>query len=132
MNKKLISIIAAAVMLLTAVGCGSDKNTLPVVVTQGASVLSSGVALSKTVVEFDGRKDMNITFGDFMKEYKYYLAGYMITDDSLEQYQQVMAERREYIINYLINEKIMAEKFSALGLSLTDEENAAIDADTAA
>ena len=137
MNKRIISLAAAAIMLLSVAGCSKteENNTsggTSVVVTQGASVLSSGVPLDTVVAEFSGHEDMNITFGDFLKEYKYYLAGYQITDDSIEGYASMLSGQREYIVNYLINEAVMEKKFNELGLTLTDEENERIDEDTAA
>ncbi len=124
MLKKILA-AATAAAIITVSGCG---NT-PKVETQGPSVLSSGTSYSKVVAEFDGHKDMNITFGDFMKEYKYYLAGYQITDDTSEQYASTLTSQREYIINYLINEQIMDKKFAELGLSFTEEQLQKIDED---
>ncbi|MBQ8194812.1 MAG: peptidylprolyl isomerase [Oscillospiraceae bacterium] len=149
MNRRLAAIAAAAVMIMTATACsGGDDSSASggtsdaggtatpsspsQVVTQGLSVLSSGTALDTVVVTVDGQEDMNVTFGDFLKEYKYRLAGYQITDDTTEMYASVLQEEREYIINYLVNERIMYRKFEELGFALTDEDNAQIDADTAA
>ncbi len=149
MNRRLAAIAAAVVMIMTAAACsGGDDSSASggtsdagstatpgspsQVVTQGLSVLSSGTALDTVVVTVDGQEDMNVTFGDFLKEYKYRLAGYQITDDTTEMYASVLQEEREYIINYLVNERIMYRKFEELGFALTDEDNAQIDADTAA
>lgn len=149
MNRRLAAIAAAVVMIMTATACsGGDDSSVSggtsdvgstatpsspsQVVTQGLSVLSSGTALDTVVVTVDGQEDMNVTFGDFLKEYKYRLAGYQITDDTTEMYASVLQEEREYIINYLVNERIMYRKFEELGFALTDEDNAQIDADTAA
>lgn len=141
MNKKIISVVAAAVMLLSFAGCAADGDdptseaggSQPsAFVTQGASVLTADIALDTVVAEFQGAPDMNVTFGDFLKEYKYNLIGYQITDDSVEPYATAMEGQREYIINYLVNENIMEKKFNDLGLSLTDEELKQIDEDTQA
>ena len=141
MNKKIISVVAAAIMLLSFAGCGAnDDNSASegvgsqssAFVTQGASVLTADIAPDTVVAEFQGAPDMNVTFGDFLKEYKYNLIGYQITDDSVEPYATAMEGQREYIINYLVNENIMEKKFNDLGLSLTDDEIKQIDEDTQA
>jgi len=130
MNKKILSFVAAAAIAITAAGCGAKDTMSSVVPTQGPSVLSSGTTFDTVVVEFEGNADMNVTFGDFLKEYKYYLAGYQITDDSVEPYVSMLSGQREYIVNYLVNERIMEKKFAELGLTLTDEDNKQIEQDT--
>ncbi len=148
MNRRLSAITAAAIMLLSLAGCtdsagsaspesGTSSDTTSnvtssPVVTAGASVLTSGTPLDTVVALIDGHEDMNVTFGDFLKEYKYRLAGYQITDDTQEMYASVLQEEREYIVNYLINERIMYKKFEELGFTLSDEDNKQIDEDTAA
>lgn len=140
MNKRIISLAAAAVLLIAAAGCSNNgdggsaqgSGGTSAIVTAGASVLSADIALDTVVAEFEGNPDMNVTFGDFLKEYKYYLAGYQITDDSVDPYASMLTSQREYIVNYLINERIMEKKFNDLGLSFTDEEYKQIDEDTAA
>lgn len=145
MNRRLSAIIAAAIMLLSLAGCTDSSSpesgtssdttsnvTSSPIVTAGASVLTSGTPLDTVVALIDGHEDMNITFGDFLKEYKYRLAGYQITDDTQEMYASVLQEEREYIVNYLINERIMYKKFEELGFTLSDEDNKQIDEDTAA
>ncbi len=147
MNRRLSAITAAAIMLLCLAGCtGNDDSSTPEsstsgntsvgtpsqTVPAGASVLTAETAPDTVVATVDGHEDMNITFGDFLKEYKYRLAGYQITDDTQEMYASVLQEEREYIVNYLINEKIMYKKFEELGFTLSDEDNKQIDEDTAA
>ena len=132
MNRRILSLFAAAAVAVCAAGCGAKDTVSSIVPTQGASVLSSGTSFDTVVAEFEGNSDMNVTFGDFLKEYKYYLAGYQITDDSVDPYASMLSGQREYIVNYLINEKIMEKKFTELGLTLTDEDNKQIDEDTAA
>lgn len=145
MNKRSAAIAAAIMMTLSLAAC-SDKEessaesgstsaptgTMAATETAGASVLSSDIAFDTVVAYVEGHEDMEVTFLDFIKEYKYRLAGYQITDDSAEPYASVLASEREYIANYLINEKIMYKKFEELGLTITDEENAQIDTDTEA
>ncbi len=153
MNRKLAAIAVAAVMLMTAAGCsdngdsssdgssatsattsqGSTSGNTP---SQGAptglSVLTSETPLDTVIATVEGHEDMNVTFGDFLKEYKYRLAGYQITDDNDPMYATSLQSEREYIVNYLINESIMYKKFEELGFKLTDDDNARIDSDTEA
>lgn len=146
MNRKLASILAAAALLMTVTACsGNDTSSSSdstssttssapsapsQTVTAGLSVLSSGTPLDTVIATVDGHEDMNVTFGDFLKEYKYRLAGYQITDDTDQMYASALQSEREYIVNYLINEKIMYKKFEDLGFALTDEDNKQIDEDT--
>ncbi len=149
MNKKsFIAAAAAMVMLLSLTACNnsgttsdtssSDTNSSTVSGTTsqttptGSSVLTADTSYDTvvaTVKSADG-KEYTISFGDFMKEYKYYLAAYNIADDTQEMYASTLTSRREYIVNYLINDKVMETEFEKLGLALTDEDNAQIDADT--
>lgn len=140
-SKKILAAAAAAIMMISATACQSGKTeesgSTPTdgtvsggTAAAGASVLSSDIAADTVVVSFDGRDDMSVTFGEFLKEYKYYLYQYSMTDDSEPAYAEMFQSQREYIINYLINEKIAEKKFSEFGLTLTDEELAQIEADT--
>lgn len=134
-TKKIMAIATAAVMLTSFTACNSNSESSTAqnnIVTNGPSVLSAGTAEDTVIVKFEGNEELNITFGDFIKEYKYYLASYGITDDTAAEYADTLTSRREYIANYLINSTIIYKKFDELGLTLTDEENAQIDADTAA
>lgn len=150
MNKRSIAIAAAIVMMLSMAAC-SDKDgassdtsgtsaptgNVSQVETSGASVLSADIAMDTPVASAvlnGGTEDaaLKVTFLDFIKEYKYRLAGYQITDDSAEPYASVLADEREYIVNYLINEKIMYKKFTELGLTISADEEAKIDSDTEA
>ncbi|MBP1543213.1 MAG: hypothetical protein J6A16_03870, partial [Oscillospiraceae bacterium] len=132
-KKKIMSVIAAAIILTTIPSCSAetDPSAQSSIVTSGPSVLSADTPLDTIVVSFNGNEDMNISFGDFLKEYKYYLTSYGIMDDTTAEYASTLTSRREYIANYLINGRIIDKKFTELGLTLTDEENAQIDAATA-
>lgn len=131
-KKKIMSVIAAAIILTTIPSCSAetDPSAQSSIVTSGPSVLSADTPLDTIVVSFNGNEDMNISFGDFLKEYKYYLTSYGIMDDTTAEYASTLTSRREYIANYLINGRIIDKKFTELGLTLTDEENAQIDAAT--
>ncbi len=138
-SKKILAALAASVMLFSATACQSGGDSSNSNVTSGSttapagtSVLNSDISADTAVASFEGHDDMNVTFGEFLKEYKYYLYQYSITDDSDPNFAEMLQGQREYIINYLINEKIAEKKFYKYGLTLTDEELAQIDADTKA
>lgn len=134
MNKKRIAAFLAAAILLT--GCAktadtsSDSSTAvsepQTAETENAAtkesetaeneesaptVLSDGYADLDTVIA-SGDKGEPVTFGEFIKEYKYFLSAYGMTDDTNENYADILTQRREYTVNYLINAKIISDKFA--------------------
>ncbi len=153
-SKRFFALLSAAIMLMSAAGCNGDNSSdtestsAPAAsstssaaddTSSGAtsvfvadSVLKSDLPADTVVVSVEGHEDMNITFGDFMKDYKYFLSGYQITDDTSFMYIEMATAQRQYIANSLLNEKIMEKKFYEYGLSLTEEDEAQIDADTQA
>lgn len=96
------------------------------------SVLTSALSADTVVVSSEkGGESMNITFGDFLKEYKYYLASCGISTDTDPTYASTLTSRREYIANYLINDKLMEVIFAELcPEGLSEEELAQIETDT--
>lgn len=101
---------------------------------QAESVLTSTLSEDTVVISSEkGGEEMNITFGDFLKEYKYYLASYGISSDTDPTYAATLTSRREYTANYLINEKLMEVIFAELcPEGFTDEELAQIQTDAEA
>ncbi len=68
--------------------------------------------------------DMIITYGDFDKEYQYYLYNKGITDDTEESVAETCKSQRYSIITGLIMERIMLHEAELYGVSeLTEEEN---------
>lgn len=96
-----------------------------------ASVLTSELAADTVIISSEkGGAEMDITFGDFFKEYKYYLASCGLSVDTDPAYSEPLTSRREYIANYLINDKLMERMFERLyPEGFTDEELARIQAD---
>ncbi len=137
-SKKILAALAASVMLVSSAACSTNSNTSDNSTSSagtpaapaGTSVLTSDIAADTVVASFDGHDDMYVTFGEFLKEYKYYLYQYALPDDSDPNYAEMFQGQREYIINYLINEKIAEKKFSEFGLTLSDEDIKQIEADT--
>lgn len=146
-KEKITAVLAAIVMLLSLTACkdngesssgatgstasaGSETASGGTQSEASASVLTADIAPDTVVARTTvGGESMDITFDSFLKEYKYYLVGYGITDDTLPQYSQQLSQQREYIVNYLINEAIYAAKLTELGLDFTDEELAQIRSD---
>ena len=104
---------------------GSDTDN-------AASVLTSGLAADAVVISSEkGGAAMDITFGDFLKEYKYYLASCGLSVDTDPSYSASLTSRREYIANYLINDRLMERLFDELfPEDFTEAELAQIQADT--
>ncbi len=155
-KKKILAVIVAAAMLLSFTACNSgntgssdtsssDNSSVSsesgmtstsdstASAPAGNSVLNADIAedtVIATATTENGLTKIEITFGDFLKEYKYFLAAYNVTDDTQEPYASTLTDRREYIVNYLINDKVMESKFNEFALELTDEDEKQIDEDT--
>lgn len=100
-------------------GAGSEESS-------AASILTAGIPEDKVIASCTTAEGMNITFGEFLKEYKYYMENYGYTDDTSADNMLLLQEQRERIINYLINEQIMKVKFEELLPAFTEEELAEI------
>ncbi len=150
--KKIIALLAAAAVIMTAAGCSnntsSDSSESAVTdtsdtsdtvssdtsgdasdeSTETGSVLTADTAADFVIASCEGREDMNVTFGQFLKEYKYYMQNYGLTDDTSGDNAEVLRQQRERIVNYLINEQIFRVKFAELLPEFTEEELAQIQA----
>lgn len=158
MNRKKTAALLAAIMLLT--GCsgnngstgdsagsssvtseaagGTAEETRDAAETAetgsedaAATVLAEGYAQPETPIAVSAKEGAApITFGDFLKEYKYYMASCGLSEDTTEGYAETLRQRREYIVNYLINGKILSDKFAEyFPEGFTEEEEAQITAD---
>lgn len=157
--KKFTALAALCAVILCAAGCkdngtsggsqpqqetsdvsidvsGGDTSQAGAEQTQGSqeSVLTSSLPEDAVVASSEiGGEQMNITFGDFLKEYKYYLASCGISDDTDPASAAALTSRREYIINYLINDIVMEQLFNELcPEGFTEEELEQIREDTEA
>lgn len=150
--KKIIALLAAAAVIMTAAGCSnntssdssesavSDTSDTSDTVssdtsgdtsdesTETGSVLTVDTAADFVIASCEGREDMNVTFGQFLKEYKYYMQNYGLTDDTSDDNAETLRQQRERIVNYLINEQIFRVKFAELLPEFTEEELAQIQA----
>lgn len=146
--KRIISLLAAAAVITTTfAGCSNNQtssdssaaestqasglsNTESAADSAAPSVLTADIAADTVIASpGNGATEMDISFDAFLKEYKYFLYGTGLTDDTNEAYAETLRERREYIVKYLINEQIINAKFDEYGLTLTDEDMEKIKAD---
>ncbi len=73
-------------------------------------------------------KGLEITYGDFKREYDYAVKGAGVEDDTDPSYADVCKTQRNTIITYLINEKIILKKANEMGIaSLTEEEMSKVE-----
>lgn len=135
MDKKKLAAFMAAAMLLTGCSKGNTSGSSDVPQTSATessqpgstdtaerkTVLSSGYAEADAVVA-ESADCGKVTFGEFIKEYRYFLASNGIADDTTADYADYLKSRREYTVNYLINERIIQKKFAELCEPFTEEE----------
>lgn len=73
-------------------------------------------------------KDLSITYGDFSKEYRYYLNAQKIEDDTAEDVAEKCKEQRKAIIDNLIVERVILHKAEEFEVnSLTEEEEEQVE-----
>lgn len=72
--------------------------------------------------------DLNVLYGDFSKEYKFFLANNNIEDDTEGYYAAACTQQRDTLIYTLINEKILLRKAKEMGVyELTEEQQKAVE-----
>lgn len=122
MNSKASKIFRAGVALFLAgalCGCSMKFGT------RTEPKLDKVVAYATGGEDID---DLNITYEEFRKEYKFILANSGIDDDTKESIAAACKQQRSTIINTLIVQKIYARLAKEMGVSeLTDEEQQEID-----
>lgn len=141
---RIIAAVTAAAVILSLSACtvkgsessGSTSSTAEAQTTpaetaeaeQVKSVLNSDVAEDTVVAApTNGAEGMEITFGDFMKEYRYFLERSGYENDTDPQNAAAIASSRQEIINAIIEDRIIRAKFAEYGLSFTEEEEKAIN-----
>lgn len=91
------------------------------------SVLNSGISEDTIVAKpTNGAQGMDITFGDFMKEYRYFLERSGYENDTDPANAAIIESSRQEIIDAIIEDRIVRAKFAEYGLSFTDEEKQSI------
>ncbi len=116
---KIIRLIAAAVSILCAVclcGCSVKFGTTP----KNSTIIAKPSNGSSP--------EMEITFGDFNKQYQYYLKVNEIEDDTTAANSESCKARRADIIENMTLNRIYLQKARELGLeTLSDEDMALVD-----
>lgn len=108
--RKIIAAVAAAGIILSC----------------GCSVRPSSVAAWVTGSVSD-KNSLSVSIDDFNKEYKFWLFQQQIPDDTASEVADKCAEQRSNIINYLINEKIVLDQAEKMGVTLSEEDQAAVE-----
>lgn len=104
--------------LLMTCGCSIRFGTTP----QDSDVVAKPF--------YNSEKDLEITYGEFEQQYKYFLKQYGIEDDSDPDYADSCKEQRQTIIDSLILNKIYLKKAKEMNIpDLTDEERAKVSED---
>lgn len=122
MKLKFWKILISAVALLTMAsfcGCSIKFGTNPKV--------DSNEIVAKATVG-DDLDDLSVIYGEFEREYLYYLKSGRIEDDTAASVADTCKQRRETIINNLIVEKVILKKAHELNVdTLSEEELKEID-----
>ncbi len=137
MKKKTALFLALAVIIAGFSGCGAKNNEADTSAAENGAVEFinwSEIDKDKIIASVAGHDDLNITFGEFYREYRYYLLSSGISDDFSDEQKAACEETRSSIITYLEFEKIFLKVAEELGIgasSLTDEENKTISENAA-
>ncbi len=147
MRNKGIMLTAALCAALTLTACtggnssSSESSTAPQATAEAVSTAESSAAEDSaaeddlysvltadipadTVIASagNGAEGMDITFGEFIKEYRYYLWQYGFSVDTDSSVSDQMKQARQDVIDGIIKDRIIRAKFAEYGLSFTDEE----------
>lgn len=130
--KRIMALAAAAAVALSA-GCSIQVGTKNKTFADSINSIKlddKAIIASPQGVEGDERKALEIDYLTFKKEYLYWMLTNGITDDTADKTAEAAAAQRSSIIEYLINEKIIATKAKELGVdTFTQEELDSLEAD---
>ena len=91
------------------------------------SIAESGTAADAVAASpSNGAEGMDITFGDFLREYKYFLERSGYENDTDGSNADTIKQARQQIIDAIIEDRIVRAKFADYGMTLSDEEEADI------
>ncbi len=107
------AVVSAAVMCAVMAGCSVEFGTNP-------AARDKEIAAAPTGGE--NTKGMEITYGEFRKQYTYLLNLYEIEDDTAADVADAWTKQRNSIINNLITNKIILHKAEEMGITLTEDE----------
>lgn len=103
-----------------------EKNTEAPQTAESESVPSiaeSGTAADVVAASpSNGAEGMDITFGDFLREYKYYLERSGYENDTDGSNAATIKQARRQIIDAIIEDRIVRAKFAEYGMSVSEEE----------
>ena len=153
LTKTLAAVTAAAVILsstacsikstsstdssaVTAESSGTESSSAAESTAQSAetsepepvpSIAESGTAADAVAASpSNGAEGMDITFGDFLREYKYFLERSGYENDTDGSNADTIKQARQQIIDAIIEDRIVRAKFADYGMTLSDEEEADI------
>ncbi len=142
MRNKSIMLAAALCAALTLTACtggnssSSESSKTPQATAEAVSTAESSAAEdglysvltadipADTVIASagNGAEGMDVTFGEFIREYRYYLWQYGFYADTDSSVSDQMKQARQDVIDGIIKDRIIRAKFAEYGLSFTDEE----------
>ncbi|MGN1108374.1 MAG: peptidylprolyl isomerase [Oscillospiraceae bacterium] len=112
----------------TSESAGTEQSTAEAEPVK--SVLDSGVSEDLVVAKpTNGAEGMEITFGDFLREYRYFLERSGYDNDTDPANAVTISSARQEIIDAIIEDRIVRAKFAEYGMSFTDEEKQSIQSD---
>ena len=121
---RFISFGAATAVALSLAGCTvrTGTNLFESCITS-VDLKDDDIIASPAAAELAENGGLDISYLEFKKEYLYYLHSMNAQDDSKDEKAATYASQREYIINYLVNERIINDKAHQMGLdNFTQEE----------
>ncbi len=107
------AVISAAVMCVSLAGCSFEFGISP-------DAKDKEIAARPTGGE--NTEGMEVTYGEFRKQYTYLLNLNGIEDDTASDVAEAWTKQRNNIINNLITNKIILHKAQEMGISLTEED----------
>lgn len=140
MKKKIALLLAFIIAAANVSACSTNTEEETTTTVEGAPLADEivvdfeiwkDIAPDAVVASVEGKSDMNITFGDFYNEYRYYLVSNGIADDFAEEQQETCKTLRSSIITYLQYERIFLAVAEERGIgvsALTENEKAEIRA----
>ena len=98
----------------------SEPEPVPSIAESGTA--ADAIAASPT----NGAEGMDITFGDFLREYKYFLERSGYDNDTDGSNADTIKQARQQIIDAIIEDRIVRAKFAEYGMTISDAEEADI------
>ncbi len=129
--RRILSVTAAAAVALSLAGCSirTNMNEFESCITS-IDLKDTAIVAKPTGEAVAGAEGLDVTYLDFKKEYLYFLKSYGATDDTKDTNAVSYAQQRSYIINYLVEERIVNTKAKEMGIdNFSQEEFDKLNAD---